>query len=227
MNLSKKNYEIITEELQRIIESGLIKPGEKMDTIENLAKQYYVSRSTIREALSHLKAMRLIESRQGGGIYVKHTTLQSLSDIDLNNNMELTQLLQVRKIIEVGCIELASELRTSDDLAELKKIVQQMRDCVGNEELSQIYDINFHFAIAKATKNPFLQMMMESISSSMTRTIRDSRKLWLYTESKSASKLFEEHNNMLKYITNRDSKSAVDVMREHLAKVESVMRGNN
>lgn len=223
MILNKKSYEIIAEELQRIIQAGIIKPGEKLDTIENLAKQYHVGRSTIREALSNLKARGLVESRQGGGTYVKHPTFHSLKDIQLTNWTELTQLLQVRKIIEVGCIELASELRSASDLEELEQIVQKMKETIGNESISQIYDLNFHLTIAKATKNPFLIEMMESISTSMSRTIRDSRKLWLYSEEESAQRLFEEHEKMLYYIRKQDPQAAGAVMRDHLLKVESVM----
>lgn len=224
MNLAKKNYEIIAEELQRIIVAEIIKPGEKLETIEKLAKQYHVGRSTIREALSHLKAKGLVESRQGGGTYVKHHHLHSLQGIELSNITELTQLLQVRKIIEVGCIELAAELRTPTDLEALERIVLQMKEVVGNEELSQVYDLNFHLAIAKATKNPFLQMMMESISTAMSRTIRDSRKLWLYSEEESAARLFEEHQRMLQCIIEEDAQGAAHVMRKHITKVEDVIQ---
>ncbi|RXT13529.1 FadR/GntR family transcriptional regulator [Ammoniphilus sp. CFH 90114] len=226
MNLTKKSYEIIAEELQRIIESGVYKPGDKIDTIENLAKEYHVGRSTIREALSQLKARGLVESRQGGGTYVTNPipTISPFHDIPTSNTMELTQLLQVRKILEVGCIELAAELRTTSHIEELERILHQMKDAIGNEEISQVYDVNFHLAIAKATQNPLLQSMMEGISTVMIRTIRDTRKLWLYSKKESADRLFEEHHRMLQAIIQRDSNSAVTVMREHLSKVESVLK---
>ena len=225
MSLTKKSYEIIAEELQRIIDSGLLKPGDKLDSIESLAKEYHVGRSTIREALSQLKAKGLIESRQGGGTYVTSPiqTMSSIQDLPVDNPMELTQLLQVRKIIEVGCIELASKLRTHSNIEELERILNQMRDAVGNEEISQVYDVNFHHAIAKATQNPFLLAMMESISSVMSRTIRDTRNLWLYSQKESADRLFEEHQQMLECIIAQKPEEGIRVMREHLSKVEAVL----
>ncbi|MEW9671013.1 FadR/GntR family transcriptional regulator [Ammoniphilus sp. 3BR4] len=226
MSLSKKSYEIIAEELQRIIDSGLIKPGEKLDTIENLAKEYHVGRSTIREALSQLKARGLVESRQGGGTYVTSPVPSDslFQDHAISNAMELTQLLQVRKILEVGSIELAAQLRGPSHIEELERILLQMKDAIGNEEISQVYDVNFHLAIAKATQNPLLQSMMEGISTVMTRTIRDTRKLWLYSKKESADRLFEEHQRMLQAIINQDAEGGALVMREHLSQVESVLK---
>jgi GntR family transcriptional regulator, transcriptional repressor for pyruvate dehydrogenase complex len=228
MSLTKKSYEIIAEELQRIIESGLIKPGDKLDSIENLAKEYHVGRSTIREALSQLKAKGLIESRQGGGTYVTSpiSSMSSFQDLPIDSTLELAQLLQVRKIVEVGCIELASKLRTDSDMEELERILNQMKDAIGNEEISQVYDVNFHLAIAKATQNPFLLAMMESISTVMSRTIRDTRNLWLYSRKESADRLFEEHQQMLQCIITQNPEAGIIVMREHLSKVEAVLNKN-
>ncbi len=225
MSLHKKNSEIVAEELHRLIRSGVLKAGEKLDTIETLAKQYHVSRSTIREALSQLKALGLVESVQGGGTYVKMSPLQmpeTLTQLQ-NSSAELMQILQVRKILEVGCIELAAQYRTDSNIEELEKIINQMRDAVGNEEISQVYDANFHLAIAKCTQNPLLQTLMETLSPAMMRTIRDSRKLWLYSEKESAARLFEEHKQMLEAIKAKDSKTAVKVMTKHLFTVESVL----
>ncbi len=133
MSLQRKNYEIITDELRRFIESGLIKPGEKLDTIDQLATQYRVGKSTVREALSQLKALGLIESRQGGGTYVKKPGLEPSAVLDSlqTSNAELAQVLQVRKILEVGAAGLAALYRTDEDIKEIGKIVEQMKDTVG------------------------------------------------------------------------------------------------
>jgi GntR family transcriptional repressor for pyruvate dehydrogenase complex len=224
VNMKKKTYEIIAEELQRVINSGIFKPGDKLDTIENLAKQYHVSRSTIRESLGQLKAHGLIESKQGEGTYVTKRPLQSLPFLqDLPNSLEFAQLLQVRKIIEVGCIELAATLRTESNLEELERIISHMRDSVGNEQISQIYDVNFHLTIARSTQNPFLKMMIESISTEMSHMIGDSRKAWLYGDESPSLVLFEEHLQMYYAIKEKDSVRAVKVMQSHLNTIETVL----
>lgn len=226
MNLQKKNYEIITDELRRIIEAGLIKPGEKLDTIDQLAAQYRVGRSTVREALSHLKALGLVESRQGGGTYVKkpgHEPLAVLESLQ-NSNAELLQVLQVRKILEVGAAELAAKHRTAEDIESLSKMIGQMSDAVGNEEISQIYDMNFHLAIAKASGNAMLETMMTHIAAAMFSTIKDSRKLRLCSGKDAAGKLFQEHMKLLEAIRDKDPKLAAATMAKHLAQVENALQ---
>lgn len=227
MDLGKKNYEIITEELERIIETGRVKPGEKLDTIENMAKRYRVGRSTVREAISHLKARGLLETRQGGGTYVRAQALQSMASRQIKDREDLQQLLEVRGILEVGSIELAAAHRNEADLAELSRIIGLMEEAIGNEEISQVHDVNFHLAIAKATQNPLLRQMMESISAMMMRTIRDSRNLWLFSEQESARRLFQEHRQMLEAIRDQDALGAAEIMTTHLAKVGNALMGTS
>lgn len=226
IKLQKKNYEIISDELRRIIEAGLIKPGEKLDTIDQLTAQYRVGRSTVREALSHLKALGLVESRQGGGTYVKKPGLEPLAVQESlqNSNAELSQVLQVRKILEVGAAELAAKHRNAEDIESLSKIIGQMRDAVGNEEINRIYDTNFHLAIAKASGNAILETLMTHISAAMFRTIKDSRKLWLYSGKDTAGKLFKEHVKLFEAIRDRQPKLAAATMAKHLAQVENALQ---
>ncbi len=226
MGLNRKNYEIVADELMQMIVSGVVKPGNKLEPIETLARQYRVGRSTVREALSLLKARGMIESVQGDGTYVADNRARNLGLAQssyLSNATELLQLLQVRKIVEVGCIGLATQFRTETNVDELDRVVQHMQHSVGNEEVSQVYDVNFHLAIARATQNPLLEQMMESVSVAMTRTIRDTRKLWLYSERESAARLFEEHRRMYQAIVDHDYQTATDTMSHHLDKVAAVL----
>ncbi|MCF8566547.1 FadR family transcriptional regulator [Alicyclobacillus tolerans] len=223
MQLTKKVYEFVADELRRSIESNLLKPGDKLATIEQLAKQFRVGRSTIREALGLLKAQGLVESVQGGGTYVLGSPVESFSTASsqwLSTHAELKQLLQVRKILEIGSISLAAVQRTQRDITELNHIVEQMRQSVADEEVSQLHDVNFHLSIARASQNPLLVNIMESLSSAMTRTMRDSRKLWLYRQWDSAAQLFHEHEQMFHAIVQQDESLASDIMKSHLDRVE-------
>jgi GntR family transcriptional repressor for pyruvate dehydrogenase complex len=226
MNLQRKNYEIITDELRRIIEAGLVKPGDKLDTIERLAEQYRVGRSTVREALGHLKALGLVESRQGGGTYVKQRAVEPAAVLDSlhTSGAELKQVLDARKILEVGAAELAARERTAADVEELGKLIEQMGNALGDEEISQLYDTNFHLAIAKATHNPIIETVMGHISSTIFRTIQDSRKLWLYSERSSAVNLLREHQRIYEAIREGDAAKAATTMAKHLAQVEAALQ---
>jgi GntR family transcriptional repressor for pyruvate dehydrogenase complex len=227
--LMKKSYEIVADELQKMIEEGLLAPGTRLKTIDQLAEQYGVGKSTIREALSQLKARGLIESRQGAGTYVKSNATAALHELPpliVNNKKELMHLLQVRKIVETGCAELAALYHDEEDESNLRHIVNNMAISDDNEEMSRIYDIQFHMAIAKATKNPFLQKMMESVSDVMNKTIRDSRNLWIYSKDGSSKRLYQEHHEIVEAICARDAKKARRLLEKHLTRVEKSLEEN-
>lgn len=229
MSLMKKSYQIVAEDLQKLIEEGILTPGARLKTIDKLAEQYGVGKSTIREALSQLKARGLIESRQGEGTFVKNsavTALQQLPVLTVGNREELVHLLQVRKIIETGCAEIAAIAHDEQDEAELKEVLTNMAISGDNEEMSRIYDIQFHIAIAKASKNPFLKNMMDSISEVMNYTIRDSRNLWLYSKDGSANRLYQEHYEIFEAIRSRDPKKARRMLEKHLNRVEKALEAN-
>jgi Transcriptional regulators len=227
MTMRKKTYEIITDDLRRMIEAGLIRPGEKLGAIDQLAAKYRVGRSTVREALSHLKALGLVESRQGGGTYVTKPGLEPHAMLEplRHSNAELSQVLQVRKILEVGAAELAARHRTAGDVEKLGKLIAQMRDAVGSEEISLIYDANFHLAVARASGNAILAAMMEHMSLAMLRTMKDSRRLWLGSgERETAGKLFSEHMKLFEAIRDGDAKRAAATMAKHIDRVANALQ---
>ncbi len=226
MSLIKKSYQVVADGLQKMIEEGILQPGARLKTIDKLAEQYGVGKSTIREALSQLKARGLIESRQGEGTFVKQDAtdaLKALPALLISNREELTHLLQVRKIIESGCAELAALHHDEHDEKTLREILDNMMISRDNEEMGRIYDIQFHMAIAHATKNPFLRNIMESISEAMNQTIRDYRNLWLYSKDGSSTRLYQEHSEIFEAIRSRDPKKARRMTEKHLARVEKAL----
>lgn len=126
-------------------------------------------------------------------------------------------------MIEGGCAEIAALAHDGQDEATLRDILNNMAASGDNEEMARIYDIQFHMAIAQATKNPFLKNMMESISGVMNYTIRDSRNLWVYSKDGSPKRLYQEHLEIFEAILSRDTKKARRTMEKHLARVEKAL----
>ena len=75
----KKSYEKVIDQIVQMIKNKQLKPGDKLDSIENLATQFEVSRSVIREALSGLRAMELIDIQQGEGTFIKNFNASSIA----------------------------------------------------------------------------------------------------------------------------------------------------
>ncbi len=218
----KKIYEIVAEQLQEMIISGEVKPGDRLSSVQQLAEDFHVGRSAIREALSALKAMGYIEIRQGEGTFVKKV------DFDVTNQMippilekeDIRQLFEIRKFNETGAASLAAQHRSLEDLSEMEQWLTEMQKAVGDGELGEQADMNFHMAIVKATNNEMLYRLMTTISETMQESMREARQLFLFTNEEKMKQLYEEHYGIYMAIKNKDTKLAYDKMLEHIVGVE-------
>lgn len=223
-----KSNEWVTQKLHLKLTSGELSPGDKLSSVVDLAAEYGVGRSTIREALSALKAKGLLDIRQGGGTYVKTPpaeTASSLAPEDwLDRAESLLQLLEVRKVLETGCAALAAKHRAEHDLSALTATLREMEERLEDERFGEQADVLLHEQIARATCNPMLVELMKSLSERLHESMRDTRSLWFYAEHRSASRLLDEHRAIVSAIEARDERLASARMEQHLAKVEQVLR---
>jgi GntR family transcriptional regulator, transcriptional repressor for pyruvate dehydrogenase complex len=223
----KKIYEEIAEILHEMIRKGEVRPGEKLDSVQQLAENFQVGRSAVREALSALKAMGLIEMRQGEGTFVKEITSSDisfpLSTSILMNKKDIENLLELRKILETGTASAAALKRSPDHLLNMERALEEMKRAHGNEELGEQADLQFHFAVAEAAQNPMLLNLMQQVSSLMGETMKETRKLWLFSKQTTTEKLYDEHLAIYKAIAAQNPELSRLLMLEHLNNVEEIL----
>ncbi|TQR37211.1 FadR family transcriptional regulator [Lysinibacillus sphaericus] len=223
----KKIYEEVSEILYEKIRTGELKPGDRLDSVEQLAEQLQVSRSAIREALSALKAMGLIEIKQGSGTFVKSNQSNQLdfplSTAILTNKQDISHLLEVRKIIEVGTAASAAIHRTEEDIQSMMQILDEMKRVQGDEELGEKVDFQFHAAISAASQNPLLTTILDQVSGLMIATMKETRRIWLYSKKITSEKLYDEHLQIFLAIKQQNEELAKHAMASHLSNVEKVL----
>lgn len=223
----KKIYEEVSEILYEKIRSGELKPGDRLDSVEQLAEQLQVSRSAIREALSALKAMGLIEIKQGSGTFVKSNQSNQLdfplSTAILTNKQDISHLLEVRKIIEVGAAASAAIHRTEEDIQSMLQILDEMKRVQGDGELGEKVDFQFHAAISAASQNPLLTTLLDQVSGLMIETMKETRRIWLYSKKITSEKLYDEHMQIFLAIKQQNEELAKHAMASHLSNVEKVL----
>lgn len=224
---SKKNYELVADELILMIREQQLKPGDRIDSVETLAFKFNVSRSAIREALSALRAMGLIEIRHGDGTFVHSTDFSQmsipLSASILTNRDELLEFLQVRKIIESSTALITAEKRKQEHLDEMNKALVQMKKAVQKEDLGEQADVRFHLAIATATGNSLLVKLVHQITDTLRDTMKETRHIWLFGEQASVERLYQEHLSIYNAIVDQNGSLAQQLMLDHLTKVEKVL----
>lgn len=221
---NKRTTEIILDQIKALIIKGQLTTGDRLLTEHELAERFQVSRTSVREALAALSLTGILEIRQGGGIFVKtspsNAVIEPLSFILLLEKGKLQNILEVRKALEVEAVGLAAVRRDQEDLAFLKELIQQMEEDLPEARRSEALDLKFHLALAKASKNPLLDRLMNTVQEIMGQTLQVTRALWLSATEGTTRRLFEEHRSIYEMIREQNAEKARELTYEHLRKVE-------
>jgi GntR family transcriptional repressor for pyruvate dehydrogenase complex len=222
----QKGSEILLDHMKQQIVSGVYDPGARLPTVVELAETFQVGRSTVREALSGLKAMGYIDIRHGGGTFVSKRLPEGTEGLVgiVSQSESFQEVLEVRKFIETGCVTLAARRRTEADLEHLRLSIRQMELALGDEDSAEQADVRFHLQIAKASHNSLLIQMMESITQKLHESMKESRRLWFFAERASADQLLQEHKAIAEAIEMQDEVKAGEKMMSHIHKVDSVLQ---
>ncbi|MBP3961683.1 FadR/GntR family transcriptional regulator [Paenibacillus lignilyticus] len=224
--LSKRNhYEEIAEQLKRLVIDGKLKVGDKLPSTKEMSEQFGVGRSTMREALSALKAMGYIEIKQGGGCTVINSAppeveLPELQSLRMNRET-LLELLEARQSLEVSNASIAALKATDADLAELHRIMQEMEASIGDDREGERTDVEFHATLAQATHNSIMVRLFDSIVSQLEMAIREIRRVEIYANRSVSERLYREHLAIYEAISSRDADLAGERMKQHLVHVVS------
>jgi len=223
----KKIYEEIADIILSEIKSGKLNPGDKLPAIAKMAESYQVSQASIREALNSLKVLDVIHVKHGQGSFInEHMPLGFEQNFEIITKMDIANLLDLRKIIEVGCVRAACEKSEAHHYEKMEEALDKMWTAVENNELGEQADYDFHMAIAVSTGNPLLVNLLEDVSETMIRTMKETRRIWLYETEKSIQKIYDEHKLIFEAIKNEDEEAAAKNMYDHLKGVEDVLLTN-
>ncbi len=149
----------VAEQLATEIKRGALGPGDKLPTEARLVEQFRVSRTVVREAVSRLKSLGLVDSRQGSGVYV--STLAPFAPLNFDahhaaSKDAVIQMVEVRRALEAEVAALAAQRRTAADLLVIEQAMLALDAAVAGGGDGVAEDVSFHRAIAQAAGNPFL-----------------------------------------------------------------------
>ncbi|MBE0598842.1 MAG: FadR family transcriptional regulator [Desulfuromonadales bacterium] len=222
----KKIAEEIVIQIKNLIARGQLKPGQKVPSERELAAMLGVSRPSVREAITVLEAMGMVESRQGGGTFVRSLTemtiTEPLSTMVENDPRLLHALAEVRVGLESWSAYLAAGRATEEDIAQLRGFVDEMdRQAVRGVWDADI-DASFHYAITAAAHNTIQLHVLDSIQSLFHATIQAALKEF-YRSPEAVETLRHHHRTILEAIARHDPEGARQAMLNHLKMVEAKM----
>jgi DNA-binding FadR family transcriptional regulator len=221
---TRRIYEEIVDQLKMMIIQGNLKPGDKLPSERELSEQLGVSRSSVREALSALEAMSILDIRSGEGTFVRETsqsaTIEPLALVLAVENNPEVQLMEVRRVLEVEAAGVAARRATLYQVEKIGEALKAMREAAEKQELAVEYDLKFHFTIAEATHNNILLRIMNTVADIMHQTFRPKRQQ-LYGSPGMAERIIHEHTLIFQAIQERNPEKARERMLEHLNNVET------
>lgn len=225
---NKKMYEKIADALMAMIRSGELKPGDRVAPVGDLAAQFGVGRSAVREALSALRAMGLIDMRQGEGTYIRsfspETFSKYLSTGILMEERDIDDLLDVRELLESEAARRAATSNNSVLIQEIFKALDSMKEVKEDASLGEEADLAFHLAVARASGNRLLAQLMASVSEAIAELMRETRRIWIYSQDSAIKKMYQEHRMIVDAIAEGVPDRAGQAMLDHLASVRQIIK---
>ena len=212
--------EIIVEKIRELMREGQLKPGDRLPPERELCERFGVSRVTMREALRMLESAGLVEIRVGarGGAFVtapsSNRVGEGLADLLTLSVISAADVTEVRLILEVGIVPLVCERATEEDLAALEKICERSEEALRNGEYSMDMSLEFHTAVAQATHNPALEMLVESFRGPILMSLQEAREV----APEMGGLGTKEHEQFIEAVRRRDAGEASRIMREHLTR---------
>jgi len=211
--------EIVVAQLTERIDSGLYAPGQKIPSSAQLCEEFGVSRTVIREALTSLKVGGRVTTRQGDGVYVtnKDPKVLNFEISRIEDVRSAMQILELRLGVELQSVALAATRRTPEALAEIARAYDHLDNLeTSDAEIEAQADLEFHIAIAKATRNPHFPRFLETVIGEISFDLLLKHRQSAGTHQAYLKKINKEHAAILAAITQGDAKAAKNAMALHL-----------
>jgi GntR family transcriptional regulator, transcriptional repressor for pyruvate dehydrogenase complex len=217
-------YEHIVDQIHALIREGRWEPGDQIPPERELAERFRVSRTSVREALRALEMQGMIESRQGGGTFVRSADAEALipplAAAILRGQRELAEVLEVRELIEPGIARQAATRATPEHLAELERLLESQRDCIAQGKPFVDEDTAFHHTLARAADNRILLRLHNVILD----VLRESRQSYLHVPDRPQMSL-RGHEAILTAVRAHDPDAAANAALAHVVEVrEGILR---
>lgn len=202
-----------------LIRSGSVKPGQQVPTETELTQILGVSRTCVREAMKSLQSMGLVEIRQRVGATVLEPSSSSLlnsgSFLLAVQAQRMDDLLEFRRIMEVGLASLAAEKAELKDVESMRKALDRYRAAMASQPVDCNTDMSFHAALAAASKNPIAVMVWQMLSENLAQVLEQASSVPHICEQ-----TLSDHEEIYEAVRDRNAFKAREAMRRHLDNAE-------
>jgi DNA-binding FadR family transcriptional regulator len=207
----------IYEQILEQIVSGQSTIGDRLPSEEQLAKEHSVSRPVIREALSRLQADGVVVTRRGAGTFVQRQPgREFLRLAPIGGIADLMRCFEFRIGLEGEAAYLAAQRRSDEHMAAIQSAFDKLNEANAASELGVKEDIEFHVAIARASRNQMFVKTLDALAVHVFNGMNVTRNLSLTRSQKRLRLVQEEHRRIVDAVFASDGELARSAMREHI-----------
>lgn len=220
--LYRKRSSIIADYIVDKIRGREYRSGIKLPSERTIAEQLGVSRPSVREAISALQIVGILESRPGNGTYISeqigfedlsHRAIQVLESSE-----SPLELLQARKALEIGTARMVIKIADRADISQIQKAWENKltEGRRGNYDGYLDHASEFHMTIARATRNSLIERMTANLMQATQQPLWLSMRRTYYAGDPSRlQEMLDVHEQIVKAIQMRRTEQAIEAIEEH------------
>lgn len=212
----------LTERVVQLVRREKLVAGDRLPSVQALARRFGVAAPTMREVLRRLQALGMVEIRHGSGVFVRRPNTPLILANPHPGRLErevIPDLLEARRLIEPALAGLAAERITDSGVRELEAILER---AAANLEAADLVlgrqNLDFHRAIARHSQNRVLAPVIDSLC-----TIYEDEQMTVLRLYNDRVDDLRQHVTILDAIRRRDPKLARRRMESHLRGVRDVL----
>ncbi|UCF10863.1 MAG: FadR family transcriptional regulator [Candidatus Bipolaricaulota bacterium] len=216
----RKVSAVVAEQIIAAIRRGDYPVGSKLPPEFDLAELMGVSRPSVREALSALQAVGVIESKPGSGSYVRHAPAHDEehdAPLLIESEDGCLEVMEARATLEPPVAALAAANRTSSSIGALRAAIAHMRNAASDDFGSYLdADKAFHTALAAATGNRLVSTALSPLIATIDQKLyREFTHHYYLKNVADIEQVIDLHGELLEAIERGDGEAAEERMREH------------
>jgi len=225
----KKASTLIAEQILKLLEAGQLRPGDRLPPERRLAEEFAVNRQAVREALSALQLLGVVETRPGAGTRIPRgmpkgaDLLSEVRHLDEQDNP--FEVMEARAVIEPEIVRLAAGRATDSQLRDILAAINVYEQLVRNNTPPISGDLAIHSALAGASGNAVFAGFIQSIASLANQWLwrRRREQEW---EQQRALLYLEQHRRIYAAIKGHHAAEAVRAMKLHLRATQDLLEGH-
>ena len=210
------------------IRQGSLNPGEKLPTESEIMRLHGVSRTVVREAISHMQASGMVQTRHGIGTFVLAPAPAPSLGIDPGTVVtmrDVLAILELRISLETESAGLAASRRSEAQLQQLRAALDHFQSLPQGGDETVAADVQFHLAIALASGNRYFHDILSHLGTNIIPRARlNSAKLAQDDPAIYMERVQREHEDIFNAIARQDPESARAAMRTHLSNSRERLR---